>query len=132
VSNRIVVLQNWCPYSASEIEGLSSAAKDSREEDLEEANRLASTFQLELLDHNLENFYENEREKFLFKHLVSERTKQSLKTLVHERYTRSKVSAFSWEEVNNTKERVREGLRAFFMKERGGFPPWLDYNPPEQ
>jgi molecular chaperone DnaK (HSP70) len=125
VSNAIKVERNLNPYSASELRAVFSAAEDFREEDAAEADRLARTFKLELLDHNLESFYENEGKGFLFKRMVSEQTKQSLKTLVHERYMSSQLSALSWQEVKSTKERVREGLRAFFMKERGRFPPWL-------
>jgi molecular chaperone DnaK (HSP70) len=125
VSNSLKIERNLNPYSASELRAMISAAADYREEDAKEADEAARTFELRLLDENLNTFYDNEGKGFLFKSMVSEQTKQSLKALVNERYLRSQVSALSWQEVRNTKERVREGLRQFFMKERGRLPPWL-------
>jgi hypothetical protein len=78
-----------------------------------------------MLEHNLDSFFANEGKGYLFRTYVPDQTKQSLKTMVHKRYLLSTESALSWLDVRNTKQRVKDGLKAFFMKERGTFPPWL-------
>jgi molecular chaperone DnaK (HSP70) len=125
VSNSIRVERNLNPYSASELRAMISAAEDYREEDAKEADEGARTFALELLDENLDSFFKNEGNSYLFRTFISDQTKQSVKEMVHQRCIQSKVSALSWEEVRNTKQRVKDAFKQFFMKERGGFPPWL-------
>jgi molecular chaperone DnaK (HSP70) len=126
VTNAIRVERNLNPYSASELRVHIQVAEDYRAEDEREADAGKRTFELEVLDGNLERFYENEGRGHLFKQYISEQTKRSLKQLVHERYLQSTASPLSWTDVNSTKQRVRDVLRPFFMKERGTFPPWLE------
>jgi molecular chaperone DnaK (HSP70) len=126
VSNTVRVERNLFPYSESELQAMISAAEDYQEQDEREADEGARTFKLRLLDENLAKLIENEQNGYAFRTNVSTRTKESLKTLVHDRYVRSQESALPWTEVQDTKERIKRALRRFFMKSRGSFPPWLD------